>query len=168
MPRRLVLAFADVTALSRRDPSSFVLAFAAWSALNGASLLLTHDTFAKSPVYSLVAQFQVDDNLVGATMVLDGLLLCYSIIAPSPAVRASIAYLSGIVWFLWGCLLGLGGWSVGLISSAALWIVLSAFWLMRSISAHPPGSGSPRAELHLQKVARPDQQFPPIHIDEEP
>lgn len=162
MPRRLVAAFADIGALTRRDPSSFVCAFALWAFLNGFSLLATTNSFHKSPIYRVMADFDVDDNLVGATMLIDGLLLLYSIVARAPVVRAGIAYMSGIAWFIWGCLLGLGAWSADLVSAAAIWIIVSSFWLMRSITAHPPGSGAPRDSLHAADPV--SDVFPPIHI----
>lgn len=165
MPRRIAAALVDIGALTRRDPSSFVCAFAAWSFINGLSLLATRDPFHKSPIYRAVADINIDSNLVGLTMLIDGVLLLYSIIARTPVVRAGIAYLSGIVWFIWGCLLGLGAWNADLVSAASIWIVLSSFWLMRSITAHPPGAGAPRDSLH--PAAPVSDVFPPIHIPDD-
>lgn len=55
-------------ALLRRDPGTFVLAFAVWAAVNGISLVLPGDAFEISQVYGEVARLGIVERWIGAAM----------------------------------------------------------------------------------------------------
>jgi hypothetical protein len=115
--------------LFQRDPGMFVLAFAAWAALNGISLVLPGDVFAKDPVYAEVARLAVADTWWGLGMLADALLLALTVGSGNVTVRAFAAIFSAPPWFSFGVLMVGGAAGAGFLSAAGCFDMLASFGL---------------------------------------
>ena len=119
----------SISALLRRDPGTFVLGFAAWAALSGASLVWPGDAFQLNPIYGEVARLGVADTWWGAAMLADAGLLALSAVRGKAAARAVVAMLSAPFWFYFGGLLLAGGADLGLFSPGGAFDALGAIGL---------------------------------------
>lgn len=101
-----------------RDPSTLVLAFAIWAAINGVSLILPGNAFALNPIYADMARLAWSDTAWGIVMLADAILLLVSVFLGSVPARAAIAVISAPLWFFAGVLLVAGASRIGLLSAA--------------------------------------------------
>lgn len=135
-----------------RDPSTFVLAFAIWAAINGVSLVLPGDAFALNPIYGDMARFGWPDAVWGAIMLADAAALLMSVFLGSVPLRAAIALVSAPAWFFVGALLVAGASRIGLFSAAGGFDLFGALALA-STSAQWTLTSRPlpveRGETHL-------------------
>ena len=115
--------------LFRRDPSTFVLGFAAWAAVNGISLVLPSDAFDLTPIYSEVARFRIAEAWWGLGMLVDAGLLALTVAWGSAGLRASMAIASCPAWFAYGVLLLGGAAHAGLLSAAGAFDLFGALGL---------------------------------------
>lgn len=127
--RRLWRAFG---AWGHRDPTLFIAFFATSMILTGISLLASTDTFGRTPVYSVAADLGWNDNVVGATMVVNALIVFWALGDRLRPLRSFIMLLTGILWCFWGFILLAGALRAGFLSSGGASTVLGAAALMRT------------------------------------
>jgi hypothetical protein len=100
--------------------------------LTGASLLASHNTFGRTPVYAVAAELGLSDDWVGMAMLVNAGFILWCLGDRPPIVRSSVALITGILWCFWGFTMLAGGLRVGLLSSGGGWTVLMALALMRT------------------------------------
>lgn len=139
-------AIKTAISFGRRDPTLFLAIFAAWALLNGLSLIVSENAFARTPLYAVALDLGLSDNLVGGGMVIDGVLLIWGLGDRPPRISAVIAMTTGLLWAFWSVLLFLGGMRAGLYSSSAAWTLLAACGVMRTSSGYAIVMPPPAAE----------------------
>jgi hypothetical protein len=116
-------------ALFRRDPGTFVLAFAAWATVNGISLVLPGNAFQLNPIYGEVARLGIADTWWGLGMLADAALLAVTVGWGSAGLRAFSAIASASLWFSYGALLLGSAAYAGLLSGSGAYDLLGSLGL---------------------------------------
>lgn len=134
-----------VGALGRRDPTLYLLLFAAYTLVNGMSLILTERSFDKVPQFAVAREWGLNDNWVGSAMVLNGVMLLWSLgDRRSAHIRALVALVTGALWLAWSSIVMAGGFRIGLAAtSASNWVVIAAIGLLRIASTPYPDAVKP-------------------------
>ena len=130
LPVSMTAAWRRVQDVARRDPSLFLVAFAMWSLISGVSFLLTADTFLRAPQYSVAAELSLNDNIIGAGMVLDGLVMLWCVGSRPPLLQTTIALMSSALWVFWSMIVIAGSYRRGVAAPGSLWSMLAAVTLM--------------------------------------
>ena len=120
----------DGTHLMRRDPTLVVLAFAVWSGLSGVSLLWPGEMFTAGVSYRGLTKLGVPEEVWGSAMVCDAVVLVWTTLRMSLAVRAAAAVLSGAFWVYFGIYVVIGGLDGGVFSAVGCWEVTAGLGLL--------------------------------------
>lgn len=113
------------------DPTTFLIAFVAWSLFNGFALLSPGNTFQIGPVYSALARLPITEDMWGAILVLDGLAVLATIPYRHLPTRGFVAIVSGTLWAFFGTKLIAGGLEHGYLAAGGAYSVFLAIgcWL---------------------------------------
>lgn len=104
---------APPPAFATRDPTTFVLAFAAWAACNGVALLWPGAAFESNPIYRAVRALPVPESAWGALFCLNALLLLLSLRHGPTGFKAGVALGTAALWLFFAVELLLGGLACG-------------------------------------------------------
>ena len=102
--------------VGQRDPTSFIGAFSMWAIMCGVQLLWPGDVASTLPHFRLMHELYHDDRAWGIIMLIDGLLLQFSLFLPKRhggACRSAIAGASACLWMGLGMLMVLSAWRAG-------------------------------------------------------
>jgi hypothetical protein len=116
-------------AAQRLDPTSFVLAFAFWAGIMGASMVASEDVMARTIIYQWLRDIPLSEDWWGALMVADALALLWAADQPHPLRRAATCLVSGLFWFFWGGGQIIGGLISGIVSSNGVWNMIAGIGL---------------------------------------
>lgn len=92
----------------RRDPTTFIVTFAAWAALNGLSLAMPGEVFPVNPLYAHVRTLGISEHAWAVGMLFDALLLTIAACRSGVGFIASVLFFSALFWAFWGYQVTLG------------------------------------------------------------
>lgn len=107
-----------------------VLAFAVWSLLSAASLLLPGDAFSIAPSYRSLVRLGVPEEVWGGLMLCDALVLVWITVFDRIVFQAAATAVSGGFWLYFGAHVLVGGMEVGILSVIGCWEVVAGLGLL--------------------------------------
>lgn len=110
-------------------PTSFIGAFAVWAMTVGMSLVLPGNGFELSPAWASLQVFQVQDHVWGSVMMLNGMIILYTMRLTNKVVISSVSLVSAIMWLLLGMSMVVNAYKAGFLSvvgAFSVWCALQA------------------------------------------
>lgn len=133
-PHRARRLWRSLKAFERRDPTLFVGIFAVWAFCAGLSLILTEDAFRRSPVFIVARDIGLSDNIVGAVMIANSVLLAFILGNRAYITKAVVLWITALLWTFWSSIMLGGSWISGVYSAAASFQLFCCVGLISAIA----------------------------------
>lgn len=127
------------------DPSTFTAAFAVWTICVGATVAGPGESFIRFPFLASLERIYPHENFWGWLMIINGVLLLWSIRLPVIPFRAMISLVSAVLWLMLGVSMIINTWiQEGRFSTAgtySVWCAIQSLVAVEQWVVYTPTAG---------------------------